>query len=173
MNNYQLTVSTAKGTFHIEATDNGLTALHFPGTSRMPQKKEPVPAPAFMRQTADFIRQYWEGTYTDFSLLPIDWDRIHRSFELAVLKKLFEIPYGVRATYGQLAEMAGLRGAARAVGGVMSRNQLPLILPCHRILPFNGKVGNYGPGPKWKEEMLRMEAAGMLALGSPRQNVII
>ncbi|HEY0590285.1 MAG TPA: methylated-DNA--[protein]-cysteine S-methyltransferase, partial [Thermoanaerobaculia bacterium] len=51
----------------------------------------------------------------------------------------------------------GRPGAVRAVGNVMARNPIPLILPCHRVVPNQGGVGNYGWGPDMKRPLLREE----------------
>ncbi len=55
------------------------------------------------------------------------------------------MPYGETATYGEVAEMIGRPGAARAVGSAMARNPVPLVVPCHRVVAANG-IGGYGGG---------------------------
>ena len=57
-----------------------------------------------------------------------------------------EVPYGETVTYGELAELAGRPGAARAVGTAMARNPVPLFVPCHRVVAAGG-IGGYGGGP--------------------------
>jgi methylated-DNA-[protein]-cysteine S-methyltransferase len=56
-----------------------------------------------------------------------------------------EVPYGETATYGEVAELVGRPGAARAVGTAMARNPVPLFVPCHRVVAANG-IGGYGGG---------------------------
>ncbi len=78
-------------------------------------------------------------------------------FERAVLAKLRTIPRGEVRPYRWLAAEVGRPGAIRAVGNVMARNPIPLILPCHRVVPNGGGVGNYGWGPDMKRTLLREE----------------
>ena len=70
-----------------------------------------------------------------------------------------EGPYGHTATYGELAERAGNPRAARAVGMVMNRNPIPIVLPCHRIVGASGSLVGYGGGLERKEHLLRLEGA--------------
>ena len=72
---------------------------------------------------------------------------------------LSKVPYGRTATYGELAERAGNRRAARAVGTVMNRNRIPIVLPCHRIVGSSGELVGYGGGLDRKERLLRLEGA--------------
>jgi methylated-DNA-[protein]-cysteine S-methyltransferase len=62
-------------------------------------------------------------------------------------------------TYGELAARAARPRAARAVGMVMNRNPLPIVLPCHRVVGANGKLVGYGGGLDRKEQLLRLEGA--------------
>jgi len=57
-----------------------------------------------------------------------------------------EVPYGETVTYGELAELAGRPGAARAAGTAMAKNPVPFLIPCHRVVAANG-IGGYGGGP--------------------------
>ena len=76
-----------------------------------------------------------------------------------VLRATARIPRGEVRTYAELAEMARRPRAARAVGNAMARNPVPLLVPCHRVVPSSGGVGNYGYGPRVKAELLRIEGA--------------
>jgi O-6-methylguanine DNA methyltransferase len=80
-------------------------------------------------------------------------------FEKKVLMACMEIPAGETLTYGQLAEKAGYPKAARAVGSVLAKNKLPLIIPCHRVVRADGKIGNFSApgGTKLKKRMLNYE----------------
>jgi methylated-DNA-[protein]-cysteine S-methyltransferase len=69
------------------------------------------------------------------------------------------VPYGHTQTYGELATHAGNPKAARAVGMVMNRNPLPIVLPCHRIVGASGSLVGYGGGLERKEQLLRLEGA--------------
>jgi O-6-methylguanine DNA methyltransferase len=81
------------------------------------------------------------------------------SFERRVLLLLRQIPRGEVRPYGWLAREAGSPRAVRAVGNTMARNPLPLLLPCHRVVPAGGGIGNYAFGSSFKRELLRREKA--------------
>ena len=73
---------------------------------------------------------------------------------------LATVPWGTTTTYGAIAAGLGLPpGASRAVGAANGANPLPVVLPCHRVLPASGGVGGYAGGPAAKEHLLALEAA--------------
>ena len=76
-----------------------------------------------------------------------------------VLAELARVPYGTTTTYGTLAARAGKPKAARAVGTVMNRNPLPIVLPCHRVVGATGALVGYGGGLDRKVQLLRLEGA--------------
>ncbi len=85
-------------------------------------------------------------------------------FQLSVLNRLLKIPYGEVVTYGEIAQKVGRRSAARAVGNAVALNPLPILVPCHRVLPASGKIGNYalrslpdGSGSRAKAFLLKLE----------------
>lgn len=81
------------------------------------------------------------------------------AFARTVMAKLVAVPEGEVVTYGELAERAGRPRAARAVGTVMARTLVPLVVPCHRVVPASGGVGAYGPHPHLKRTLLELEGA--------------
>jgi methylated-DNA-[protein]-cysteine S-methyltransferase len=76
-----------------------------------------------------------------------------------VLRELALVPYGRTDTYGSLAAKVGRPRAARAVGTVMNRNPIPIVLPCHRIVGANGSLTGYAGGLDVKRRLLRLEGA--------------
>ncbi len=78
-------------------------------------------------------------------------------FQVKVLHLLQKVPRGQVRTYSWLAGKAGHPGAARAVGNTMARNPIPILIPCHRVVPSTGGVGHYGLGSALKRELLRRE----------------
>ena len=84
-------------------------------------------------------------------------------FDSEVLTTLArDVPPGETVTYAELARMIGRGpGASRAVGGAMARNPIPIVVPCHRVLPADGRVGNYSGEGGWETKMrlLRIEGA--------------
>lgn len=89
-------------------------------------------------QIAEYIRKEREI----FSV-PIDW-RGYTPFQEAVLKETLAIPYGETRSYGELAAAIGKPKASRAVGQAEKRNQVPLVIPCHRVIGSDGSMTGYG-----------------------------
>jgi methylated-DNA-[protein]-cysteine S-methyltransferase len=80
-------------------------------------------------------------------------------FTLSVLRELAHVPYGETTTYGVLAAQAGHPRAARAVGTVMNRNRIPIVLPCHRVVGSDGSLVGYGGGLERKVRLLELEGS--------------
>lgn len=81
------------------------------------------------------------------------------AFQRRVWEELRRIPIGETRTYGEIAAAIGDPKAARAVGTACGTNPVPLVIPCHRVLPASGGVGNYGLGPARKRKLLENEGA--------------
>lgn len=78
-------------------------------------------------------------------------------FQLRVWSELLNIPYGNVRSYKWLAQMAGNPRGARAVGGALNRNRVPVIIPCHRVVESSGGLGGYGYGLDIKKRLLELE----------------
>jgi methylated-DNA-[protein]-cysteine S-methyltransferase len=103
------------------------------------------------------LDEYFAGKRHAFDL---DWDVRHLAgFNRRVLAELARVEYGHTVTYGQLAAAAGNPKAARAVGTIMNRNPIPIVLPCHRVVGASGKLVGYAGGLERKELLLRLEGA--------------
>jgi len=74
-----------------------------------------------------------------------------------IYKKLLEVPEGKITTYGELAKAVGIKNGQRAVGRIMKNNPYPVIIPCHRVVKSDGKVGGYAYGREVKINMLSKE----------------
>ncbi len=90
----------------------------------------------------DQIRSYLSGTLQSFSL-PIDWS-VYTPFQKSVLQETLGIPYGQTRSYGEVAAAIGKPQAFRAVGQAEKRNQVPLVIPCHRVIGADGSLTGYG-----------------------------
>jgi methylated-DNA-[protein]-cysteine S-methyltransferase len=77
--------------------------------------------------------------------------------EEKVYKKLLKVPPGMVTTYGELAKAIGLRNGQRVIGRIMNKNPYPVIVPCHRVIKSDGKIGGYAWGEKIKANMLSKE----------------
>jgi methylated-DNA-[protein]-cysteine S-methyltransferase len=86
------------------------------------------------------IAQYFGGEREHFS---VDVKLEGTSFQKAVWSNLGKIPYGQTLSYGEVAQKIGRRDAARAVGNAVAANPVVIIVPCHRVLPVSGRIGNY------------------------------
>ena len=109
--------------------------------------------------TRDAVEAYFAGD--DESLaVPVDLQLVRSNFRRAALEALRdEVGPGHVVTYGGLAEKIGRPKAARAVGTACATNPVPLIVPCHRVVPGSGGVGSYGGGPDRKLRLLAHEGA--------------
>jgi methylated-DNA-[protein]-cysteine S-methyltransferase len=103
------------------------------------------------------LDEYFEGKRERFDLA-LDLSGA-AGFTRDVLAELAQVPYGEVTTYGGLAARVGRPRAARAVGTVMNRNPIPIVLPCHRVVGSTGSLVGYGGGLERKEALLRLEGA--------------
>jgi O-6-methylguanine DNA methyltransferase len=154
-------VGTDLGDFRIAWSSRGITAIcpaaepasvfekaYEKRTGICPQNGS---IPAHYRQA---INKAFRGEPTAPEL--IDWSYFTK-FQKKVLRKLMEIPAGTVQTYAWLARRSGHPKASRAVGNVMARNPVPFLLPCHRVVPASGGIGNYGLGKQLKRTLLEKE----------------
>jgi len=115
--------------------------------------RSPRPVDPTRRQ----LDEYFAGKRTHFEL---DVDlRLAHDFGRTVLEELGRVPFGEITTYGALAARAGKPKAARAVGTIMNRNPVPIVLPCHRVVGANGSLVGYAGGLERKQMLLRLEGA--------------
>lgn len=109
--------------------------------------------------TRDSLSAYLEGDDERLEL-PVDLSLVAAPFRRAVLETLQrEVHRGEVVTYGTLARQAGRPRAARAVGSACARNPVPIVVPCHRVVPGSGGVGAYGGGQERKRQLLALEGA--------------
>jgi methylated-DNA-[protein]-cysteine S-methyltransferase len=114
-------------------------------------------APARLDAAARELGEYFTGQRRSFDL-PLDW-RLSAGFRRAVLSNLTEIGYGHTASYAEVARLAGNPKAVRAAATACATNPLPVIVPCHRVIYSDGRIGRYLGGPDAKHTLLTLEAA--------------
>lgn len=109
------------------------------------------------------LERYFSGNLYRFTL---NVELSGTEFQRAVWNRLLKIQYGNTMSYGQVAQKIGRRTAARAVGNAVAHNPIPILVPCHRVLPANGEIGNYAlrtlgseTGSEIKRTLLRLEGA--------------
>jgi methylated-DNA-[protein]-cysteine S-methyltransferase len=157
-------VDTPIGELFVAVTPAGLCRISYdPERERVMESLERkvgvrmLRAPRAVDETRRQLDEYFEGRRTTFDLA-IDL-RVDAGFSRRVLDELVLVPYGEVTTYGELARRAEHPRAARAVGTVMNRNPIPIVLPCHRVVGSGGSLVGYGGGLDRKEALLRLEGA--------------
>ena len=101
------------------------------------------------------MNAYLFGVQRTFSV-DIDWDVVG-GFQQQVLRITAEIPFGGISSYGAIAEQMGKPGAARAVGVALSRNPLPIVIPCHRVVGSDHQLHGFIGGVDTKAFLLKLE----------------
>ena len=170
-----LAIGTPVGTLTIVVENGLLTAVQFgadpetPVIGTVPTTGEVAAALAELgfkpEDTAALINiavqfgDYFAGLRRMFSL-PVAYARGERVRDRAQ-RRLSLIGYGKTATYAEIAEAIGNPRAARAVGSACAKNPLPIVVPCHRVLPsggsVDGNIGGYAGGADTKRALLRLE----------------
>ena len=152
-------VASPVGDLHVAATDRGLCRISYWGDNWEDELARQFGV-RVLRSPLDEVRreldEYFEGERRTFDL-PIDL-RV-APFHADVLRELALVPYGRTETYGGLAKKVGRPSAARAVGTVMNRNPIPIVLPCHRVVGANGSLTGYAGGLDVKRRLLQLEGA--------------
>jgi methylated-DNA-[protein]-cysteine S-methyltransferase len=118
----------------------------------------------FFRALQEQIVAYFDGARVDFSRdIPVDLEGFS-AFSREVLSACRDVKTGQTTTYSELAKKAGRPAASRAVGRVLARNPLPLIIPCHRVIRTDGQMGGFtSPGGiPLKKKMLELEQQGLI-----------
>jgi AraC family transcriptional regulator, regulatory protein of adaptative response / methylated-DNA-[protein]-cysteine methyltransferase len=123
----------------------------------------PGESPHFV-QLREELQAYFAGALRQFSV-PIVAPGT--AFQEQVWNELLRIPYGETRSYEALAETLGNPGAQRAVGRANGMNRIAIVIPCHRVVNKDGKLGGYG-GLLWRKEwLLHLERTGQSALRLP------
>jgi methylated-DNA-[protein]-cysteine S-methyltransferase len=152
-------VDSPVGELFVAATERGLARISY-RPDGMEETVARMFGPRVLRSPLDDVRreleEYFEGKRRVFDLA---LDLRVAPFNADVLAQLARVPYGHTETYGALAAKVGKPKAARAVGTVMNRNPIPIVLPCHRIVGANGALTGYAGGLDVKLRLLQLEGA--------------
>lgn len=145
---------TLIGTVSItEDGEGNVTGVYLPN-SNLPCMEEAETD--VLLEAADQLNGYFSGKRREFDL-PLSYGG--SEFRVSVLDALREIPYGEIRTYAEIAEAVGSPKAYRAVGTACAENPIPIIIPCHRVVPSSGGIGNYTGGSSMKRRLLDFEGA--------------
>jgi methylated-DNA-[protein]-cysteine S-methyltransferase len=159
------TVDSPIGGLLLAATPAGLVRVAFEGEDHelvLAELADRI-SPRVLRVTGRFddvarqLDEYFSGTRRSFEV-QVDLQLAH-GFRRVVLTHLPDIPYGATASYREVAASAGNARAVRAVGTACSRNPVPLVVPCHRVVRSDGSLGGYRGGVETKQKLLALEAA--------------
>ena len=161
---YDVLPDTPVGTLLVGVTDRGVCRISFdPEPEHHLELLARTFGPRVLRSSkpVDRLRreldEYFEGRRHRFDIEPDV--RGVTDYYRQVLTELARVEYGTTTTYGTLAALTGNPRAARAVGTVMNRNPIPIVLPCHRVIGASGSLTGYGGGLDRKEHLLRLEGA--------------
>ncbi len=155
---YSWKQDTPWGSLKISATVDGVHSvrLHANGDLR----SLGASAPSKVRDIAERFERFFAGDARGLEDVDVDLSAVDNDFQRKVLETLRKrVGPGKTISYGELAEVVGHPGAARAVGTAMARNPVPIIVPCHRVLASGGGLGGYGGGLEMKRGLLKLEGA--------------
>jgi O-6-methylguanine DNA methyltransferase len=164
----ELPIATRDGQFTARYSDKGLAELNFPqngraelplgldARQRVPTPKNGIPAKirGWHRATASALKNILAGTEPG-KYPPLD--AAGTEFQKSVWREMRKIPLGRTKSYGGIAEAIGKPRAVRAVGGACGANPIPVLVPCHRVLAANNKLGGFSGGLEWKRKLLARE----------------
>ena len=139
------------GVIEISGTDKYITSLQFTDFFTPP----PDDVPELFTRCIRELEEYFRHERTEFD---IPYKQKGSAFEQAVWKALAQIPYGTTTSYRAIAEMSGNVRATRAVGNACNKNQLLILVPCHRVVGQKDLTG-YNGGRLRKEFLLNREAS--------------
>ena len=154
-------ITTRAGIFLAHYSEKGLAELNFPKVGsarcadRTPQQRVPTNIRKWQRATAAALKKILAGRAAK-NLPPLDWTG-KTEFQKSVWRAMLKIAPGKTKSYGEVAQAIGKPKAVRAVGGACGANPVPVLVPCHRILAANKKLGGYSGGLDWKRSLLARE----------------
>ena len=166
---------TPLGTCGMAWGPNGIVGLQLPEASavktrarvqrRWPEAIEQVPPPGVLRAIDQILTLLADGT-TDLADIPIDLAAAPE-FHRKVYEVARTIPPGQTLTYGEIAKRLGVPHESREVGQALGRNPVAIIVPCHRVLGADGKMGGFSAngGVATKRRMLEIEKASAVGAG--------
>ncbi len=160
MNTYYTIIELPIGPVLLVGKDGVLTGLDL-GFESLEAALERVPTgaqecPDRFGDLPEKLRRYMDGECVEFSDVSVDFG-VLGPFAESVLRETMNIPFGKLVSYRSLAALAGSPAAARAVGNAMSRNPVPIVVPCHRVVHSDGTIGGYTGGLAIKRRLLELE----------------
>jgi O-6-methylguanine DNA methyltransferase len=161
-NCWQLPLVTSEGVFTVEITLRGVSRLRFPHSKTVLTSLRIQPPPkvrSWQDLTLQALQCALQGSRSP-ARVPFDWPEA-TPFRWRVWEALRRIPPGKTVSYGELARRIGAPGAARAIGSACGANPVPVLIPCHRVLAANGRLGGFSGGLQWKRRLLEIEGVSV------------
>ncbi len=144
------------GRLWLGATAKGLVALRFVDLFEEDGHHRRHDLHPLLLETVHQLEAYFQGDLRHFDL-PLDLRGT--PFQMRVWEEVARIPYGETRTYGYIAEQMGHPWAARAVGQALRHNPIVIVIPCHRVIAADGRLGGYAAGLWRKRALLMLEGA--------------
>lgn len=159
---------TPVGALSVAASERGLAVLSFRGIDEYRRSAyfkgvEWVESRKAVQPYFDIVNAYLKGHSHS---LKMDLDLRGTEFQLKCWNALLRIPFGETRSYAEIAEEVKCPRGFRAVGLANNRNPVAIVVPCHRVIETNGKLGGYGGGLPAKEWLLKLEGAPLKALAA-------
>lgn len=149
-------IESPVGIIRLSISDKGLCAVKIVNT----KSDLKLSYDKGLKSYSDQLEKYVKDVNTKFDL-PMDVEGT--AFQKAVWKATSKIPYGKTMTYQQIAEKIGKPKAVRAVGTALGKNPVCIVIPCHRVVPKSGGIGNYAYGSTVKKWLLAHESGQKMA----------
>ena len=155
------------GPVFVAKTVNGICYINlskiseasFQSLLRKKFQKKPIRNNEKLKSVLNEMRDYFNGNQVHFkSSLDL---RIGTVFQRKVWNKIGKIPYGELRTYKWIASEIGNINAVRAVGNAVGKNPVPPIIPCHRVIRTDGKLGGFSSGIPLKKWLLKLEKSSL------------
>ncbi|MDD5026109.1 MAG: methylated-DNA--[protein]-cysteine S-methyltransferase [Candidatus Peribacteraceae bacterium] len=143
-------VTTPIGVLQITGSSSGIERIAF-----VRKGAAGGDVPSRVRACARQLREYFQGERTEFRGMKLK--RAGTAFQRKVWRELKRVPYGRTVTYGEIARRIGHPRAAQAVGSAVRANPLAILIPCHRVIPARGGVGEYAGGKLRKRWLVKWE----------------
>jgi O-6-methylguanine DNA methyltransferase len=159
----EISIATPLGRFTARYSEQGLAELHFPPAGRaspraVKPKAIPIKVRHWHRATAAALKNILAGGEPK-KLPPLA--PAGTAFQKSVWDAMRKISPGKTKSYGEIAQAIGKPKAVRAVGGACGANPIPVLIPCHRVLAANGKIGGFSSGLDWKRTLLASEGTNV------------
>lgn len=159
-NTYHALYSSPLGIINLVSNDHSLTQLWLPGQNNgISYTSESNNLPEVINKTKDWLDKYFKKENPDPKSISINFTGT--AFQEKVWKEVTKIPYGKVITYGDIAKTFSGKMSAQAVGQAVGNNPLALIIPCHRVVGANEKIGGYGGGIETKLWLLQHEGVNI------------